>query len=298
MIPHLQQLADYYGLADGEGFVPTGVPGVRFFQSTQAVARTPVLYQPGIAIIGQGQKIGHLEDQVIRYDADNYLVLTVPLPLECETRASKDKPLLGIFIDININRLVELVAIVSQETSLFDVEVSGSPTVIGAVPLHATMRQTVVRLLECLTSKVECQVLGPSIVREIIYRVLCGPKGSALYTLAQHTGHYARVARVLNRIHTEYDKPLTVDELASAAGMSTSAFHRAFKDVVSDSPMQYLKKVRLNKAKSLIVQDGMRVNAAAHRVGYESVSQFSRDFKRYFNVPPRRSAEIGYASIV
>lgn len=298
MISLLNELSSYYGLSNGEGFVPTGVPGVKFFRSTQAVERTPVLYEPGIVIIGQGQKVGYLGDQKIHYDEDHYLVLTAPLPLECETHASEDQPLLGIFIDIEFNHLIELVDIVFQETLLSDRELPNSSTIIGAVPLNTGMRQAVMRLLECMTSKIERQVLGPSIVREILYRVLCGSQGDALYTLAQPNGLHTRVARALNRIHTEYDKPLTVEGLAGSAGMSTSAFHRAFKAVTSDSPLQYLKKVRLNKAKSLIVQDGLRANVAARQVGYESTSQFSREFKRYFKVPPSRSTEIGYATLV
>ncbi|NEQ46564.1 MAG: helix-turn-helix transcriptional regulator [Leptolyngbya sp. SIOISBB] len=115
--------------------------------------------------------------------------------------------------------------------------------------------------------------------------------------LTHHHGYYARITKALDRIHRDFATPLTVEILAEAAHMSISAFHRAFKQVTEDSPLQYLKKIRLNKAKSLIVHEGIPANVAATRVGYESASQFSREFKRYFNVVPSQAGKIGYAQV-
>ena len=148
------------------------------------------------------------------------------------------------------------------------------------------MADAINRLLKCLQSEAESQILGPGLVREILYRALCGTQVPVLYSLAMHGGAFSQVAWALKVMQSDYAKKLDVDKLASTARMSASAFHRAFKEVTSDSPMQYLIKDRLNKAKDLMAQENMKACIAADRVGYESSSRFSREFKRYFGQSP------------
>ena len=148
------------------------------------------------------------------------------------------------------------------------------------------MADAITRLLRCLKSEAEAQILGPGLVREILYRALCGTQAPVLYSLAMHGGAFSQVARALKVMQSDYAKKLDVERLADSARMSASAFHRAFKEITADSPMQYLKKVRLTKAKELIVQENIKAYIAADKVGYESVSQFSREFKRYFGQSP------------
>ena len=293
----LQALRDYYGFPAEQGFVKTAIPGVRFFWATQAVERTPILYSSGIVIIGQGYKIGYLGDRIFRYDQNNYLILGVPLPFECETYATPEEPLLGIFLDIDLGILHELMAAVAGDIPSFDIGSEAVPRGVEPVELNEEIRDATERLLRCLTSPMDCKALGRSLVREIIYRILQGQHGQSLYALTHHHGYYARITKALDRIHRDYATPLTVEALAEETHISVSAFHRAFKQVTEDSPLQYLKKVRLNKAKSLIVYEGIQASVAASRVGYESASQFSREFKRYFKVLPSKAAEIGYAQI-
>ncbi|RZB36630.1 MAG: hypothetical protein SRB2_01932 [Desulfobacteraceae bacterium Eth-SRB2] len=132
----------------------------------------------------------------------------------------------------------------------------------------------------------ESQILGPGLVREILYRAFCGTQAPVLYSLAMHSGAFSQVAHALKIMQSDYAAKLDVEKLANTACMSASAFHRAFKDITSDSPMQYLKKVRLTKAKNLMVQENIKAYIAADKVGYESSSQFSREFKRYFGQTP------------
>jgi AraC-like DNA-binding protein len=155
-----------------------------------------------------------------------------------------------------------------------------------ATPLDCRLSETAVRLLECLSDPVEARILGPQIVREITYRVLCGNQGGALRAAAALHSRFGQVNVALQRIHAEYAKNLTVEELAGAAGMSQSTFHQNFKAVTSTSPLQYLKLIRLHKARMLMVYEGLRAGTAAERVGYESPSQFSREFKRFFGATP------------
>lgn len=297
IVPLLGQLRDVYSFAEGMGFVETSLPGVRFFWATEPVARTPLLYEAGIIIIGQGHKIGYLGEELFRYDENNYLIVSVPIPFECETHASLDNPLLGIFIDIDVSALHELVALVGKHLALRRFDLASVSRGIEPVALDPEMLDATERLLKCLRSPLESEALGRPLVNEITYRALLGKHGPVLYALTQHNSHYARVAKVLTRMHRDYGNPLNSEILAEEAGMSVSAFHRAFKQVTGDSPLQYLKKVRLNKAKSLIINEGVRASVAAARVGYESAPQFSREFKRYFKVPPSQARSIGYASI-
>lgn len=293
----LQALQEQCGFPAEQGFVKTSVPGVRFFWATKAVERTPLLYSAGIVIIGQGHKIGYLGDRVFRYDENNYLILGVPLPIDCETHATPENPLLGIFIDIDVMLLHELVAIVAADLPNFEMDANAVPRGVEPVELDDELRGATERLLHCLTSPLDSKILGRSHVREVLYRILLGRHGRSLYALTHHYGHYARIAKALNRIHQDYSAPLTMETLAEESQMSVSAFHRTFKQVTEDSPLQYLKKIRLNKAKRLIVHEGIQANVAASQVGYESASQFSREFKRYFNVVPSKAGKMGYAQM-
>ena len=165
-----------------------------------------------------------------------------------------------------------------------------SPRGIYATPLNAALGGAVIRLLECLGDATEARILGPQIVREIVYRVLCGEQGNALRALAVRHTHFARIGKVLRRVHTEFSCPLDVETLAEEASMSVSTFHHHFKAVTSTSPLQYVKTIRLHQARLLMVHEGLNAGVAAQRVGYESPSQFSREFKRLFGSNPSTEA--------
>lgn len=157
---------------------------------------------------------------------------------------------------------------------------------VRALRTAAALGDAAVRLLECLRSPVDAAVLGPAIKREITSRVLCGPRGEALFAMLGRNGHAAQIHAVLRRMHTRYAEPLNVARMAAEVGMSVSALHHHFKAVTSASPVQYLKAVRLHKARMLILHDGVGAAVAADRVGHESASQFSREFKRLFGRSP------------
>ncbi|MGK7890444.1 MAG: AraC family transcriptional regulator N-terminal domain-containing protein [Leptolyngbyaceae cyanobacterium] len=296
--PNPLQFPHEFQPANGQGLVTTLIPGVRFFWVTQSVARSPFVYSASIVIIVQGHKTGYLGDRILQYNENNYLILGVPLPIECETHATPDTPTFGLLVDIDVSFLHELVAMIGADLPPIEPDAYTVPKGVEPVELDAEMRDVTARLLRCLNSPLDSRALGRSLVREIHYRALMGHHSQVLYALTHQHGHYARIAKALDRMHQNYATPLTVETLAEEAHMSVSAFHRTFKQVTEDSPLQYLKKIRLNKAKSLIVHEGIRANVAANRVGYESASQFSREFKRYFNVVPSKAEAIGYARLV
>ena len=274
-------------LTTGEGMQPTVVEGVDLMRTNRPMPLTPVLYEPSIVVVAQGRKIGHVGGRTYCYDPHNYLVLTMPLPFECEIEATPERPMLGVSVGVDLSVLSELMTRMEERPLP-----PGQPMPQGiyATPLDRPLGEAVVRLLEQLTRPEEARVLGPQTVREITYHVLRGEQGDALRaSLAVH-GQFSRIRRAMRRIHAEYAEPLEIRALADEAHMSLTVFHRRFKETTSAPPLQYLKAVRLHKARLLIGQEGESVGEAAHRVGYESTSQFSREFKRQFGSRPSEEA--------
>lgn len=279
-----QQLAEKIKLLKIKGEVPEGLAAeVRLLYGTEPYPRTPVMYQPGIVFLFSGHKTGYLNDRVFRYDANEYLLLTVPLPFECETFATPQTPLAGLRINVDLLQLQELVMEIGEDERF---RPASSSSGINSATLSEAILCAAERLLDVLERPLDARILGKHIIREILYHVLMGPRGGALLALVSRQTHFSLISRVLRRIESQYTETLSVDQLAAEANMSVSAFHHNFKAVTSTSPLQYIKTFRLHKARMLMLHDGMKASAAALRVGYESASQFSREFKRYFGVTP------------
>ncbi|MDB5976322.1 MAG: AraC family transcriptional regulator [Nevskia sp.] len=281
---HMVELVRF--LVREEGLSASTLPGVQLMHGTRSMPRTPVVYEPGIAILVQGRKRGYLSGHEFVYDQRNYLVTSVPMPFEVETEASPELPLYGVKVKVEMTTLAELLLEMDDRLP----ESATSPRGIYATPLNEDMSSAVIRLLECLAAPVDARILGPQIVREIVYRVLCGEQGGALRALATRHSHCGRIGKVLRQVHANFSSPLDVETMADEASMSVSAFHHHFKAVTSSSPLQYLKTIRLHQARLLMVQEGLSAGIAAQRVGYESPSQFSREFKRLFGSNPSAEA--------
>jgi AraC-like DNA-binding protein len=287
--PNARMISLLTALAQGEGFSPSRLPGVKFMRSVHNIPASPITYDPCIVIIAQGRKRGRMGGQTFVYDPNNYLVLAVPLPFECETHGSPEVPLLGLSIGVSPAVVAEIM--IQLETAPIDFD--RSPQAMASTPLDEDLSNAAVRLLEALGSADDARILGPHIVREIVYRVVRGPLGGNLRALAAPHSHFGQISRVLNRIHAEFSRNFDMETLAREAGMSVSTFHAHFKAVTSSSPLQYLKTIRLHKARMLMVHDGTSAAHAASQVGYESASQFSREFKRLFgNAPATVAAQL------
>ncbi|MGB0370180.1 MAG: AraC family transcriptional regulator N-terminal domain-containing protein [Opitutales bacterium] len=271
-------------LAPEEELNSTHLPGVHIHRASYSFERTPMCYRQGIYIIGNGTKQVHLGGQVYRYDSLNYLVLTVPLPAECDGIGTPENPLLGMMVDIDLGTLNEVITEMEAEHELFDLQ--SRPDALFVSKSTLQMRETVHRLLLSLRSASEARIIGPGIIRELIYRIMCTENAASLYALATKNSNLARIDRALKQLHTNYHETIDVDALAALVHMSPSSFHRIFKEVTSTSPIQYLKRIRLDRARDLLRYNGLRVNEAAQQVGYESTPQFSREFKRIFGISP------------
>ena len=290
-----ERLAGLLGeIAVEEGLQPTRIEGVHVFKGSKSVPRAPMVYRPHIIIVGQGRKQAYLGGETYTYDPANYLVLAVPLPAECDAETEYGKPILMVNIDVDATMVGEMLLEIDGTSPL-----SGeTPRGISSTPMNPGLAGAVIRLLECLKCPVDSRLLGRQMVREVVYRVLRGEQGGALYALASRDDHFTRIARVLRHIHSDYAKPLGTEEMARLAGMSVSAFHHHFKLVTACSPLQYLKRIRLDRARTLMTIDGYNAGTAAHAVGYESASQFGREFKRLFGVTPVEDAEQTRARLV
>ena len=291
-----ERLAGLLGeIATEEGLQPTRIDGVHVFRGSKSVPRAPMVYRPHIIIVGQGRKRAYLGGEVYTYDPANYLVLAVPLPAECDAETDSGKPILMVNIDVDTTMVGEMLLEMGDASSA---PAGETPRGISSTPMTAGLGGAVIRLLECLRCPVDSRLLGRQMVREVVYRVLRGEQGGALSALASRDDHFTRIARVLKCIHSDYAKPLGTEELARRAGMSVSVFHHHFKLVTASSPLQYLKRIRLDRARALMTLDGYNAGSAARAVGYESASQFGREFKRLFGVTPVEEADRARARLV
>jgi AraC-like DNA-binding protein len=249
---------------------------------------TPVLYEPGIVIVCQGRKRGWLGDQAFVYDEQHVLAVAVPVPFVMQTEASPERPLLAIYLRLDLPLAAEIAMRVdAQEPHAKPVH----PSSLVSSPMDGHLANAVLRLLQAMGHPLEAEVLGPSILREIYFRVLTSAQGDTLRAALAARGRFGQIGRAIQRIHRDHANPLTVAMLAREAGLGPAAFHTHFKAVTCASPMQYLKSIRLHQGRLLMMRRGMTAAAAASAVGYESPSQFSREFKRLFGLPPQAEVD-------
>jgi AraC-like DNA-binding protein len=271
-------------LAIRPGFVTTHLPEVKVLSAFSYVASSPLIYDPSLMIVVQGRKVACLGPRTFEYGAGHYLIQALSVPFQCETFATPDKPLYGVAVDIDrtlLSELVQLMGNVGAEPCELQ-----TPESMSSVLIDEGMRTSVERLLQCLQDPLECQVMGAARVRDVIFSALRGPQAGVLRALVEHHGQFARIAASVSYLHEHYDQALNVETLARCANMSISTFHEHFKRSTLLSPVQYLKRLRLLKAQQLLTADGLGVAQVALKVGYQSASQFSREYKRYFERSP------------
>ncbi|MBB3920778.1 AraC-like DNA-binding protein [Xanthomonas arboricola] len=274
-------------LAPDEGYNLTAVPSVRILRSDRALARTPVLYDPGIVIVCQGRKRGYFGDQLYLYDADQYLAVSVPVPFTMETDATPAHPLLALYLHLDFPLAAEVAEQIDRKGQADTLQ---PPQSMMSTPVDDAMRDSVLRFLEAMQKPLDAAVLGPGLLRELYFRVLTGAQGSAMRSALAMRGQFGRISQALRLIHASYPQPLDVARLASEAGMSAPSFQSHFKAITQVSPMQYVKSTRLHQARLLMVRQSLTAEAASHAVGYTSPSQFSREFRRLFGATPAAEA--------
>lgn len=269
-----------------EGVYPTDVPGLSLIRLDSVTERRPIVYEPSLYIVAQGSKCAYLGDEKYVYDQLNYLVLSVPLPLQCMvTRASKDKPYLAMRIQLDADLLTELVIEMKSKPHGQSLDRG-----IFVSNMDNELLDSILRLVKMLNTD-SASVLAPLAIKEALFHVLQGEQGDQLRAFAIRDRQHFQIATVLNYIQKNYASPMEVAELAEIASMSTSSFHQYFKAVTNASPVQYIKTIRLHEAKRKMLMDHLSASDAAYQVGYASPSQFSREYKRLFGESPAKDIE-------
>lgn len=264
----------------------TGIPRVAMVQGEIPEHMLAAVYEPMINLILQGSKSMTVADRTLDYDPATYFVMSIDLPAVGQVHPSADgEPYLAVSLTLDPVVLTTLLADLPKPLGQHEQDSGFSVAAVTPELMDAW-----VRMLRLMGRPEEIAALAPIYEREILYRVLQGPHGWMLRDIAAPDSAMARVNLAIQHIRQDFAEPIRVDALAQLAAMSVSAFHRHFKAVTALSPLQYQKRVRLLQARTLMVANARSVTRAAFEVGYESATQFSRDYTRVFGLPPSRDA--------
>ncbi len=260
----------------------TAIPRMTIGVMPEPTEAVPAVYSPGLCLVVQGAKQVMIGDQSMRYDAASYFLAAVEVPaIGRIVDASAVTPYVGLALALDPALVAELALHLPPAAPA-----AGPGFAIG--PLTSDMVEAWTRLLRLLDTPRDVAVLAPLYEREILYRLLQGPLGPHLRQVGRSDSQLSRIRRAIARIRRDYDKPLRIGEIAEVAGMSVSSFHRHFKAATAMSPLQYQKSLRLQQARVLMMAGPRDAAGAAFAVGYESASQFSREYARAFGAPPAR----------
>ncbi|MFT8234386.1 AraC family transcriptional regulator N-terminal domain-containing protein [Pseudomonas guariconensis] len=281
-----QELADLIGRHAGEPYGPaSAIEDLYLVRYRESVRSMPALAQPALCVLAQGSKTLFLGDERYAYDPLHYMVVSVTLPISgALLEASPENPSLGLRMDIDPAQISQLIA----ESSPMMVPNLPSGRGLYVERTDPQLLDALLRLLRLLDSPRDIPVLAPLIRREILYRLLRGPQGHRLYEIALANSQTHRVCQAITWLNRHYQQPLRIEDLAREVNLSTSTLHHRFKAVTSMSPLQYQKQLRLQEARRLMLNDGLEAAVAGYRVGYESPSQFSREYNRLYGAPPIR----------
>jgi AraC-like DNA-binding protein len=287
----LKDLADaidrYTVRAGGENPWFTAIPGLTLLRSEQPKPPAQRLSKPALCVVAQGAKWASFGGKQYEYRAGQALVVSVEMPSAgCVTTASKREPFLGAIVEFDLAVMRQIVD-----------ELAAPPDVTGeaarsvfVTDFAGPLADCVLRLVRLLDTPDAIPALAPLIMREICYRLLTGPHGGEVLRVALDGNHSSRVVGAIHHLRKRFTEPMRVAELAAIAKLSPSAFHRQFKSLTSMTPLQFQKQMRLLEARRLMVAEAANVETAAFAVGYESPSQFSREYSRLFGTPPKRDA--------
>lgn len=277
-----------------EGFSETAIPGLALFRGDGPSSCSSAVYQPSLCVIAQGRKSVRFGDREIIYEPLSCMISSVDLPVIGQIiDASPENPYLAVKFDFDPAEVAELVMELGQDLpprrSDSDCPGMGCGVCVGQADFAILDAMT--RLVALLDSPADARILLPLIRREIIYRALVGEMGPRMQEFVRADSQAQRVARVISRLKERFSEPLRIRELADEVNMSESTLYHSFKQVTRMSPLQFQKKLRLHEARRLMLGEGLEAATASYRVGYESPSQFSREYSRLFGAPPRADVD-------
>lgn len=270
-------------LAVTDGDHETVIPGLSLYRSSQPIPSKCGLYTSTLTLVAQGSKQVILAGERYDYDQANYLVTTIDLPvIYSVTEASPETPCLCVVWQLDPARIAELL------TADLPPNRASAGRGMSISPLSHDMLDAVLRLVRLLDTPADIPMLAPLIERELLYRLIISDQGARLRQIAMNGSQTQQIARAIDWLRQHYSAPLRVQELARTVNMSVSSLHHHFKAITAMSPLQYQKLLRLQEARRLLLTEQCDAASAAHRVGYESPSQFSREYSRFYGAPPLR----------
>jgi AraC-like DNA-binding protein len=264
----------------------TVIPGLRLGSSEVPTEPLDALYEPAFALVAQGTKRTVLADKVYEYSAGQCLVVSADLPVVGQiVRASRQKPYLSFAIALRPEAVASLLLASAVGESIAD-----TSSAIAVSVASADLLDSVTRILRLLDRPSDVAVLHPMLERELLWRLLCSDQGPLVRQIGLADSRLSQIHRAIRWIRAHYAEPLRVEELAQLAAMGASTFHRHFKAVTAMSPLQYQKRIRLLEARTRLMANAKDVAAVGFDVGYESPSQFSREYSRLFGASPGKDA--------
>lgn len=286
------RLSELAGLIDrysrGDGIHDTPIAGLQCVKASISGMRVPDVYVPCLCVVVQGSKQVLLEEEIHHYSPSQYLAVSVDLPIVGQvTLASHQRPYLCVKVDIDSRMLSDLIA----QTGSARAAESETSRGLFVGRLGDALADAVLRLVRLLDTPADIHMLAPAILREIHYRLLQSEHGAAIAQMAIPGSNMQKVAGVIQRMRSDLAQPIRIDELAAMASMSPSSFHHHFRQVTAMSPLQYQKRLRLTQARQIMLAENADAASTAYRVGYESASQFSREYSRMFGAPPIRDIQ-------
>ncbi|MEH2589203.1 AraC family transcriptional regulator [Bradyrhizobium sp. AZCC 1721] len=277
--------------ADPAGIARTPIAGLTAIRATAPSGLDYAISRPLVCLVLQGTKHVTMGNRAFTFSAGDSLLVTADVPTVSQVkRASIASPYFALVLDLDPAVIADLA-----------VEMKAVPTADGAPvrwePTDAEVTDAALRLMRLIERPASVPVLRAQLIREMHYWLLTGRHGEAIRRLGWPDGHVQRVARAVAMLRAKFAQPLRVEQLAAVSGMSPSSFHQHFRAVTSLSPLQFQKQLRLIEARRLMLSEGMAASSAAFAVGYESVSQFTREYGRLFGLPPGRETKAARGNV-
>jgi len=280
-----RRIASHIGV---DGVEPTPIPGMHLYRRSEPTACTSAAYEPRLIVFVQGQKQINMGKITHLCDSSTFLLTSVEMPVLSQvTKASKEEPILGLMVDLDMPLVREILS--QQEIHLREESADARAMAVGVTTVE--LLGPCIRLVDLLDTPQDIPFLAGLTQREIIYRLLRSPQGKHLRAIATLGEQSHRTSKAVEWLRSNYTKPLRVEELASMARMGVSTLHHQFRSLTAMSPLQYQKQLRLHVARERMLNEGLDAASAAFEVGYESASQFSREYRRLFGRPPVRDVK-------
>jgi AraC-like DNA-binding protein len=270
---------------DKGGLLETAISALSLARRDAPTQPTSYMYEPSLCVIAQGAKRVLLGDDTYVLDVHHFLITSVDLPTVVQIiHASREQPYLGLILKLDRREMAQLMV----DSHLPPPRAQQSSRGMATSEVMVSLLTACQRLLDLLAAPQDIPILAPLIQREILYRLLVGEQGARLRQIASAGSQSHQIAQAIAWLKRHYTLPLRIDDLAAQAHMSPSTFHHHFRALTAMSPLQYQKWLRLNEARRLMLTERLDAATTAFEVGYESPSQFSREYRRVFGAPPLR----------